>query len=190
MESLLFLDLATQTGWASWTPGRAPSYGHHLLPRCVDANNDTDIGRFLESFEEWLSAIMVFHKTTYLAFEAPYVGPKTSQVTARKLLNLSGFTEYLARRHGLKGRYFETNNTKVRKHFFGKGAGPREMMKRLCLEECARRGFRPKNTDQADALAGLDFMVHELSNIIDIKPDWPPRSAGVLFDAKVHHEHR
>ena len=171
-----FMDLATSIGWAAWTPGQFPTWGTHVLPKCLALDGSADIGRFLEEFEHFLVAFFMVQQPTHLCYEAPWVGPRTHQDTARKLLNMSGFLEYICRKYEV--RCYEINNTIPRKHFTGKGRAPRKEMKAMVIDECRRRGFGPKNDDEADALAGLDYMAHRF----DIETCWPARGAGPLFE--------
>lgn len=169
------MDLATTIGWATWTPGQFPSYGAHTLPKCLALDGNPDVGLFLQKVEQWFLAMHLVAGPTHLCYEKPFISPKMHQKTAMKLLPLAGFIEYMCRRCDV--RCFEVNNTKPRKHFFGKGAGKREEMKRLCLEEARRRGFDTHSDDAADAIAGLDYMAHKMN----LQPDWPARGAGPLF---------
>jgi Holliday junction resolvasome RuvABC endonuclease subunit len=153
--SLLALDLATRLGWAFRSAERRVTHGSHKLPETAE-----DVGRFLNAYDLYLNDLITFHGPTIVAYEAPWVGPDTHQNTARKLLCLAGHTEFVCRRRQIECR--EGNIPAVRKHFIGKGNAKRDEAKRLTMEVCRRRGWSPKNDDEADALALLDYGMHTL----------------------------
>jgi Holliday junction resolvasome RuvABC endonuclease subunit len=164
---ILALDLATRTGWAfagpaaleSWPgseieaaamPTVSVVYGSYRMPK-----TGPDVGWFLDSFHNWLTGDLEVHQPEMVVFEAPWVGPKTHQDTARKLMCLAGHCEFVCRRMAIQ--YREANNATVRKHFLGTGRGDRRTLKRLAMEACRRRGWDPENDDEADALGLLDY---------------------------------
>ena len=151
--SLLSLDLATSVGWARLRDGRV-DYGTYRLPA-----TGPDVGRFLAAYEDWLRVAML-DGVDVCVFEAPFVSGKTSQDTARKLLCLAGLTELICHRAGI--RCFETNIKTVTKHFVGRCPPQRAEKKAATLRACRQRGWQPKNDDEADALAVLDYAVHWL----------------------------
>ena len=115
-----------------------------------------DVGRFLCAFEDWLTAdLMARTRPERVVFETAWVGPKTNQATARKLMGMAGEVEKICHRNGLM--CVEANNASVRKHFIGKGRGTRDELKQMTIEACRARGWQPANDDEADALAILDY---------------------------------
>lgn len=172
---VLALDLATSTGWAvadmeSYRPLTAielagvapvpkPRSGVYAIPK---AKRD-DLGAFLDAFDEWLGGLFAMAEPTFVAFEAPWVGPKTHQDTAHKLLNLAGQVELRCYRSDFVKRYFKANNSRVRAHFIGPGRGKRAEIKAKTIAECNARGWQVESDDEADALALLDYAMHCLA---------------------------
>lgn len=151
---LLTLDLATNIGWAARSDSGRISHGVYRLP-----STGKNVGAFLDKFDLWLSDMVTTHQPQRLLYETPWVGPQTSQDTARKLLCLGGFTEFICHRREVD--CWEANNASVRAHFIGKGRGERGELKRLTIAKCRERGWAPKSDDDADALAMLSFAMAE-----------------------------
>lgn len=173
MTALLCFDLATRTGFAYWRPGIKVISGHFSMPK-----TGNDVGWFLDDFEIRLREMFEFYKPERCVFEAPWVGEKTSQDTARKLLCLAGVTEMVARRN--RAACSEANNASVRKHFIGKGRGDRKTLKDMTMRACRERGWDPDNDDEADALALLSYA----ADLLKLPTDWP---VGGLFQAEAAH---
>jgi len=145
-----------------WRPGRKVAYGSRKLP---DTGND--VGKFLCTFEDWFRERLWELEPDVAAFELPWVGPNTAQITAKKLMCLAGLTELVCYRMGVI--CYEVNVNSVRSHFLGKvGKQSREGYKRLTIEGCRDRGWAPVNDDEADALAILDFAAHKFK----LPTDW------------------
>lgn len=182
---ILALDLATWTGHALWRPGLdKPRSGVLRLPKTGE-----DVGRFVFVYEQWLSAYLGFERPRYVVFEAPWIGEKTSQETARKLLGLSVVTELVCHRFkdgGADCRYLETNNQTVRTHFLGQGSRSnnrrregedlRDALKRMTVETCEAKGWPVDDDNEADALAVLDFAAHQLRASVDAPWDCRPNA--------------
>lgn len=164
---ILALDLATSTGWAYAAPSalavwpRTPleaasmpmpgfEVGTRAFPGTVAV-----FGRFADAFHEWLHGVITARAPVLVAFEAPYVGRKTSQAMARKLNGLAWHTEWLCGRLGVPCE--EVRPGDWRKHFTGVGAGPRALMKEHAKAACTARGWPFANDDEADACGILDY---------------------------------
>lgn len=169
---LLALDLATRLGFAVGdvdshvcatgleAAGRAP------LPKPASGAvrigpTGAPIGDFLVAYDRWLRETIQTTRPTHLVFEAPWVGPKTHQDTARKLMCLAGLTEMIGTQAGI-GWIRECRVNDPRKHFTGRGSGPRAQMKALVMECCRARGWEVEGDDEADALALFDYAAHLL----------------------------
>ena len=151
---IICFDLATQTGWAKLAGGDV-TFGSFAMPR-----GDIDVGRFLAVFETCIRQIIPadVEPPVLVVFEMPWVGPKTHQMTARKLMGLAAFLEWYCRVKCFDPvECCEVNNAQVRKHFIGVGRAGRAELKRLTMDACQARGLRPANDDEADAIAVLDF---------------------------------
>ncbi len=157
--SILSLDLATQTGWAKWQ-----SHVTSVGTVCFRGS----VGRALHAYQLWLieQAGPLCEGGLVIAFETPWVGPKTHQDVARKLQGLAAVTEMVA--HQLGARCLEGNNSSVLLHWTGKGGGKRPEKKARTMAACEVRGFHPQNDDEADALALLDYPAHFLKVTTDI----------------------
>ena len=152
INAVLFLDIATDTGYASRSAKGAVLSGVHKLPK------DKDLGRFLSAYHYWLVDLLgAFDRNEMVvAYEQPFAGNKSA---APKLYALAGHTEFVCRRLGV-GRYFPVHNRSIRAHFLGGGMKKRAELKRLTIDECRRRGFKPVDDNEADAIAGLDYACH------------------------------
>lgn len=155
-HNVLALDLATQTGWASRNDNGSITFGSFRLPKTGD-----NVGAYLSAFHHWLIEIVdLFDKPSLtVVFEAPILPKTTGIKVVRKLQGLAGHTEFICDQMGVKS-CMEVNNKSVRKHFIGNGGAKRDDAKRMTIEQCTKRGFRPQNDDEADALAVLDYACH------------------------------
>lgn len=152
---ILALDLATRVGWATWSADRGVGSGVKVLPTTGE-----DVGRFVGTYMQWLDDTLALDARDLVVFEAPWIGPQTSQDTARKLLGLAVGTEVVCWRRGL--RCLEQSVPAVRKHFVGNGRLPRREAKAAVIAACRARGWTPKDDNDADALALLDYAAHLL----------------------------
>lgn len=152
MGPVLALDLASRLGWALWqAPGRVAS-GSLKLP-------GRGLGHDLCAYRDWLDAQLSATKCWGVVFEAPWIGPQTSQDTARKLMGLACVTEMVATDRQVT-RIAEANNATVRKHFIGRGHGPRDELKALTVRICKAMGWAVRDDNEADALAVLHWCLH------------------------------
>ena len=173
--SLLTLDLATWTGFAFWRPGMdRPRSGEIRLPK-----TGSDIGTFLWKLKAWLLPFMQMERPGVVIYEAPVLQMgKTTPETVIKLMCLAGFTEYLCKEAGVK-TCLSVNNAQVRKHFTGRGNGPREIMKEGVVLACERMGWPVDGDNEADALGILHYAAHCLK----INVPWDSRACpGGMFN--------
>lgn len=160
VQKILCLDLATQFGWAKRSETGEIKYGSHLLPK-----TGRDVAAFLIIYEEFIGPMIAAHDIT--VFEMPWIGPKTHQYTARKLIGLANTTEVIAKKS--QSQAFEANNSNVRSCFLGpitypitlkgkdKGKERRKYLKAVTIAKCVKLGYAPENDDEADALALLHY---------------------------------
>ncbi len=149
---ILALDLASKTGWATWREGETlPKWGSHRIARV-----GCPVGEFASAAHGWLAEMLGQIEPfgavpTKVVFESPWVGPKTSQATARKLMGLACLTDMLC--HDADIECYEILVSNIRYYFIG--CNPKNAVaKPLTLEECARRGWDcDGDNDAADALA-------------------------------------
>lgn len=150
MPITLTLDLATQIGWSLGDWDTEPEFGTYRLP-----TTGKDLGRFAQAFDQWLSMMIMKHRPEKVVYESPILPQKTQIAVLRKLYGLGYHTELICCRHNIECR--EAKLQDIRKHFVGRGTGKSDLMKRLVFEECGRRGWDVQTTDEADALAILDY---------------------------------
>lgn len=166
---ILALDIATRTGWAyapadavrAW-PQTALQWGAGASPAAavkvgVDDFKALTPGRVVYTYRRWLLDMMTFYQPRFLVFEAALVNNHSGQKAAQRLLYLCGATEDACYQRGVK--CLQEHLGSIRKHFLGPNnkRRPRDDLKRVVLEECARRGFKTDDDNTADAIAVLDF---------------------------------
>ena len=164
---ILALDLATVVGWAYCGPNFRPvtaleakaagrtydlggeiTSGSHLV-----APPGVALGQFLDRFDLWLADMLIVNAPDYLVFEAPiHVAGSTSIETARRLMSMAGLTELIAHRREIP-IVREVNVMSIKKHWTGNGRAKKPEM----IEAARARGFTPRDDNEADALAVLDF---------------------------------
>lgn len=159
-----FLDLATQSGWASRGLDGVIRYGSFRL-----GDYGANFGAFFDDFVGKLDSVIGPLGSTYIVYELPFLGDKMHQVTGTKLLGLASFTEWWCWRHDPRIRCAQETSISTRGHFVPGALGvklpkkeKREYLKRVVLERCRALGWTPANDDEGDALAGLDLTLHRL----------------------------
>jgi len=185
MKRVLFLDIATTTGFAVDRPDGSfkPLSGCF---RC--SHSDDDIGDAYVEFEDHVLGLIAVHLPDVLAFEAPLVmqggededgRPKvvTNHQTVRKLFGLAAIAELIGsredrrrRREGRDGlEVYEVNLQSVRSHAFdlikpkyGTKHFPKHQLKAVVMECCALLGFNVAEHNAGDACLGWDFTRHKL----------------------------
>ena len=165
--TILALDPARVTGWAQLEPGGRFDSGTKRL-----GTDDMKIGPMLRNLDLWLNHLLVTLEVTHLFYEQPWVGRNTNQAAALILFGIAGQIEVAAFRRRVIIR--PTLNGVFIHHFVGRAPRDREKRKARTIEECRSRGFDPADDNQADAIALLDFAIHDLR----LEANWP---AGPLF---------
>jgi Holliday junction resolvasome RuvABC endonuclease subunit len=185
--AILVLDLATTTGWAVWRPGQGSGPYHGLLRM---PKGTIDLGYFVERFREQVADLIKVYQPELVAFELPFIGANISQDSARKLMGLATFCEWICYR--LRIECVEVNNSTWRKHFLSGLSRPkvgakgeqRQQLKDLSIQACRLRGWAPIQDDDADALGILDYVAHARTRYRE-HINWAP---GPLFSGPgVHH---
>lgn len=158
---LLCLDLATSVGFSVGTESGVEAHGSHRLP-----STGNDIAAFLKAYRAWLTSMIQRHLPHEVVFEMPILPATTNIATLRKLYCLAGLTELIAKDLGC--RVGEANLMDIRRHFIGTARAPKEVpkedrrkwMKDRITSSARKRGFRPANDDDADALALFAYAMH------------------------------
>jgi hypothetical protein len=167
--AVIALDLATVLGFAVGPLAAAPApsplemaAGTRIPPPLFGsrriAPKGVSLGAFGASYRDWLGDMITVHAPALVIFEAPFVGGKTSQAVARKLMGLAFETEVVCYERGL--RCMEANMADVRTHFLGKKRpGRRDAIKDATVARCRALGWMVTTDDEADACALYDYTV-------------------------------
>lgn len=148
--SILFLDLARQTGWCEGAPGEAPQSGSHRL-----APADASPAAVYAGLIDFLGQRLTTFRYRVVAFEAPLDVrhmQKTNINTARMLLGIAAIAEGVAYSTG-HHRLFEAAVHDVRRHLLGFRPKGGEA-KRAVIDRLKMLGFNPVDDNEADAIAG------------------------------------
>lgn len=147
-DSILFLDLATITGWCEGAPRQKPTSGRLRLGR-VGASDAEVLGTMLG----WLADRLTEQRYSRVVYEAP-VGPgkkgKTTFQTQRRLLNLCGVVEAVSFQTGHP--VYQASVQSIRKMVIGDGRP--EDPKAAVIAAMKREGFAPADDNEADAICG------------------------------------
>lgn len=156
-DPILFLDLATKTGWAVGEPGGQISYGSIRFARPSE-DQAAAFGRF----SVWLDGMIGEHGVSEVVFEQP-MDPRhmvdrktkrnlTSFATIRLLLGLCAITEERGRLAGV--RVTETSVHSIRKHILSGQRPPKGQAKTVVAQRLKMLGYNPTDGDASDAIAG------------------------------------
>lgn len=147
-DQILFLDIATRTGWCVGVPGAVPSSGTFRLGR-TGAKDAEVFGSMLA----WLGGLLTEGRFARVIFEAP-VGPgmagKTNFSTMRRLNGLCAIAEAVCHQTGHP--VFQASAASIRKVVLGNGRP--ENPKAAVMAEIRARGFDPADDNEADAISG------------------------------------
>lgn len=164
-QSILALDLATNTGWATCPVGGEATSGQKTMP-----DTGRDIGRFLAVYERWLISMLRDYEIDFIAYEQPILPRVKNLHTLRKLYSLTGLTELIGRK--ASAEVIEVPISSWRKHFIGRGTGFKCRSldpKQMAITACYERGWNPATHDEAEALGILDYVMAKL----DLPRAWP-----------------
>lgn len=147
-RSIIFLDIATSTGWCEGIPGQKPTFGSFRTSKDGD-NADKFAGMF-----KWVGERFQIFKPQAMFFEAPLARNAT---TAEALMGMAGAAQAAARLCGV-WKIQRAHVGSVRAFFLPKGS-PRsgDAVKAAVISRCKELGYNPKNDDEADAIAGWLF---------------------------------
>jgi len=147
-RSILFLDLATTTGWAEGEPGERAVCGTvRLAPK---GGTPGAIGAGLMDF---LVPRLKAFLPARLVYESPFIN-KSNANTSRITWGLGLITETIAHRFGVT--CLEANLNTIRKEMLGfvpRGEG----VKQAVISHVRALGYEPADDHAADALLGWMF---------------------------------
>lgn len=150
----LYFDLATVSGYAAGGLRGVEGFGIFELPRTAD-----NIGAFLVVAEKRIEALVNRFQPALLAFESPFINRRIDTIVKiRKLGGLANEVEKAATRHGIPCQ--EALGDDVCRHFLGRNYPRRTEPKKIATKEkCRALGFDVSSSDDADALAGLSYIL-------------------------------
>ena len=149
--SVLFLDLATTTGWCEGVPGEKPISGTIKLgyQGCTPEEKGAALFNFLSP------KLMAF-KYRMVVFEAPldprHMGRTTNAATARTLIGLAFMAGSIASLTNT--RYREANVSEVRKFILSGSRPPKGEAKNAVMRTVRTLGYSFRDDNEADAIAG------------------------------------
>lgn len=150
-EAILFLDLATKTGWCDGIPDARPESGTMKLGR-TNASDAEVFGNLMA----WLGARLSDRRYARVVYEAP-VGPgmkgKTQYKTARRLGGLCSIVEGVC--HLTGHPVYQASASSIRKAVLGNGRP--ENPKEAVIAHVRHLGFEPQDDNEADAIAGWHY---------------------------------
>lgn len=149
---ILTLDQATTTGWAFLAGGGLLEFGSYTVPA-----SGHDLGRFADNYRRLLHAKLDRLNPDLVAFEPPFLGPRSSGPTLRRLMGIAMLTELICRDRNIACEEAEPRDVRV--FFIGRNAA-RKTAKAMTIAECRALGLAVKNDDEADAVASLAYVAH------------------------------
>lgn len=142
-RSVLFLDLATQLGWAEGEPGERAICGSLRL-----APQGAKTGAVLSGFLDFLVPRVQAFRPARIVYESPF---SRGLDATRRAYALAGVTEMVGHRFGV--RVLEANLNTIRKETLGfvpRGDGVKESV----ISHVKSLGYTPADDNDADALLG------------------------------------
>jgi hypothetical protein len=178
MRSVLALDPGSRTGWALFKTDagmQKPRAGFVDMP---DAGKD--IGRWANAYKEWLLPFARLSDVTDIVSEAPIIAMHGGNPDINVVIKHVGIlvVNAMCADELELPRPEMAYRSKVCKHFTAVGSGKSKELKARCMLHCQKKGWNVTDLNTADALATLDWFVHERG--IEVPWDCQP-AAGPLF---------
>jgi len=148
-RSVLFLDIATTTGWCEGEPGGKPTHGAQRL-----APVGADTPEVAAGMIKWLGGRLQAFVPHLLVYEAPFMPATMNRNTTRLTFGLSMVAEGVAYRMGVR-TIREANLNSIRKAMMGfvpRGKGG--FVKRAVIDHVRALGYDPQDDNAADAILG------------------------------------
>lgn len=147
--NILALDLGAKTGWALRRRDAVLLHGtKDFTPRASWAP-----GQKWQRFRAWLSATVMHHNITQIAFEDVKRHGPGQVLAAHAYGGYRAMLEMVADQHNV--HLVPVGVGTIKKHWTGKGTADKAAM----LAQAKARGFRPETDNDADALAILSWAV-------------------------------
>lgn len=173
---VLFLDLSTTTsGYAAGGLRGVDGYGIFRLEPTQD-----NIGHLMHMARRRLEALVDRFQPALLAFESPFINRRIDTIIkVRKLSGMANVAEEIA--YDRKIECMEATTDEICRHFIGRGYPRRTEPKKIAVKvKCRELGFDVADDNDADALAGLSYMVackHPITAIQHL-PLFAPKDAA------------
>lgn len=150
--SYLALDLSSRTGWAHWHPWMSrPEFGVLPLARRDKGN----VGPDMEKLRAFLSERHKAFPIKIVFYEGPIKLPTDTLPWLRFIYAIAGQVDWWAHKINIQCREVAIDDWRM--HFLGFKKGGRELLKAAAMDACNRRGWKPQNDDEAEALGVLDY---------------------------------
>lgn len=181
-KSILFLDLATKTGFCEGEPGGKPYFGSTLFAPEGSPSAAVFGGAF-----KWLATRCQAFKPRTIVFEAAldprHMGGKTTRDTAMRLIGLPAVMEAAAYLCGVYD-VREARADDVRLFLINKRPKKAEA-KRLVIQKLQALGYDVTDPDAADAIAGWLFACNLIApgTAPDVTPLFGEKPAPKTWDA-------
>lgn len=145
--TLLALDLASNSGWALFAPGRPPRFGTLAWGRKDDDEGTEHIARMCGLFANWLEDFYAVEPWQAMAWEAPFLKPGDKVGKIKILIGMVGIAFGFAgsQRHPMP--YLEVQPKEIKKRMTGR----QDAEKVDVIKACWSAGWRVKNDHEADA---------------------------------------
>ncbi len=146
-RSILFLDLATVTGWAEGEPGGRATSGRIRLG---SGSTNGEVGK---AFNAFLAPRLASFRPARVIYESPFVAGMKNVNTVRLTFGLAFMTETICSIYGVP--VMEANLNTIRKQTLGfvpRGKGVD--VKAPIIDHVRALGYEPEDDNQADALLG------------------------------------
>jgi Holliday junction resolvasome RuvABC endonuclease subunit len=152
VPKILALDLGTTTGWAIWQQ-REPSASYQVCSGTISLKNDRFQGggmRYLR-FRNWLDDLNYNREITSVYFEEVrrHIGTDAAHVYGGFLGTLTAWCED----HNLP--YQSVPVSHIKRQVTGKGNASKQEV----IEAVRALGYRPKDDNEADALAIIEWVL-------------------------------
>ncbi len=149
--TVLCLDAASTTGWARWDGPGQVVHGRWKLP------DHHHYGRRFAFFLTWLDKHIQENGVRLVGYEQPFIGMKTNRAAIKTVVGVEVMIDLACAKNQVPVR--PLNNRSVRAHFLGSYKAKRAALKAATIAQCQRLGWKPRDDNEADALACLHFLL-------------------------------
>lgn len=145
-RSILFLDLATVTGWAEGEPGGRATSGRIRLG---SGSTNGEVGK---AFNAFLAPRLASFRPARVIYESPFVAGMKNVNTVRLTFGLAFMTETICSIYGVP--VMEANLNTIRKQTLGFVPRGKDVKKSV-IEYVRSLGYEPEDDNVADAILGF-----------------------------------